>query len=145
MREIHRVITSMDAPNDLNASDGFSDFKSDRIPIKRKKQTCNCNFYRVIEVSIVCLKCIVFLCVSICMYSILFRIRYKLPFVLIFFRSNLYPIFFFRDRNYFFNNTQNYLVIISLFFKWFNLRFVNEEIDIFLKFPIIFHTLIPIY
>lgn len=38
MREIHRVITSMDAPNDLNASDGFSDFKSDRIPIKRKSK-----------------------------------------------------------------------------------------------------------
>lgn len=68
MREIHRVITSMDAPNDLNASDGFSDFKSDRIPIKRKKQTCNCNFYRVIEVSIVCLKCIVFL--SMCFVSV---------------------------------------------------------------------------
>lgn len=68
MREIHRVITSMDAPNDLNASDGFSDFKSDRIPIKRKKQTCNCNFYRIIEVSIVCLKCIVFL--SMCFVSV---------------------------------------------------------------------------
>lgn len=42
----------MDARDDLNASHGFCDFISDRILIERK-QTRNCNFYRVVDVSIV--------------------------------------------------------------------------------------------
>lgn len=148
----------MDAPNDLNASDGFSDFKSDRIPIKRKSK-------RVTAIFTVLSKFLSFAwnvsCLSIRLYSILFRIRYKLPFVSILFRSNFISwsfFFFFRDQNYFFNNirnTQKHLVIINLFSTndsgWFNLKCIHAsmkiilliEIDIFLKFTIIFHSVNP--
>lgn len=81
-----------------------------------------------------------------------------------YFRSNFisglfFLFFFFRDQNYFFNNirdTQKYLVIINLFSTndgsgWFNLKCIHAsmkiilliEIDIFVKFIIIFHSVNP--
>lgn len=48
--ETHTMCYNIDgyaARHDLVASDGFSDFKFDRIPIEKKRTRINCNFYRV--------------------------------------------------------------------------------------------------